>query len=305
MKCEQWGQEILTSRSPQMNHRIVFALSSPEGVDREAGIIHGLQVMAIGPLNDDRPWIVDDTTLAQLEGFGNQTKQGVRSRLSHPGGDDLSLRLGFVRNFRRTGEVTRADLHFSKAASKSPAGDLAEFAMTLIEESPGDLGASIVPTGIMLAEPTADGLHPIRLKGLKAVDLVGDPAATSGTFEIEAPEPEPEPEPDEPVEDIQVTEPTTTPEPGTIDPVQLQRFSELFGKQAVRYLLEGKSMEACLLIERESFTQRIAELTARNAELETKLVQLRALAGEQLAAEFSERQQAEKGPLIRFATPQN
>jgi len=71
---------------------------------------------------------------------------GVKARFTHPGlsSDGVGQKLGRVRNARVENDQVIADLHFQQAAHKTPDGDLADYVMTLAEETPEDFGLSIV-----------------------------------------------------------------------------------------------------------------------------------------------------------------
>jgi len=59
----------------------------------------------------------------------------------------------------------------------------------MADEAPEDIGLSIVAVfdeEAMTAEENEDGLQPIRLTGLRAVDFVGEGAATDGLFDLDS-----------------------------------------------------------------------------------------------------------------------
>lgn len=161
-------------------------------VDRAAGKIFGAKAMQIGPLNggDSRPWKVDSVTLDQLERFVNQRNVGTKMRFAHPNmsRDGMGRHLGRAANARRVsdpdGDYTAIDITLSDAAKRSPNGDLFNHVLDLAEQTPEDFGLSLAPhidrEAMGKMTPDDKGLVPIRLKGLSAIDVVDDPAATRG-----------------------------------------------------------------------------------------------------------------------------
>jgi hypothetical protein len=97
--------------------------------------------------------------------------------------------LGRAKQFRRDGDIVRADLHIDSTAHETPDGDLAGYVMNLAESDPDAFGSSMVVhwDEEFREEKTKDGedLPPfIRVKKLMSVDVVDDPAANNGLFGI-------------------------------------------------------------------------------------------------------------------------
>lgn len=181
------------------------------GVDLEARVIRGLSVITVGEAIGHKLWI-DATMLQQVVDAAKNQPQGVPSRFHHQVEKDaLGSRLGKVTDFRIDGNRVRADLIVSANADNSPNGKLGAYVLGEADEDPRELGASIhfnLDVDAMEAfalEHTKDGeftspdpantknLPHARLKSLKSVDLVGDPATNpAGLFEelpmSEAPE---------------------------------------------------------------------------------------------------------------------
>lgn len=167
------------------------------GVDFETNSINGAVAMQLGKLNegDSRNWLVDDATLDQLVKFGNRNKRkGIKSRFAHPNlsDDGMGTYLGDSGNFRRDGDVVRVDLEIDEVAFNSPRGDLGTYTLMFANNKPDKFGMSAVLNLDLddlrrhereqFVEGT-DEPWPIRMKGLKAVDVVDDPAATrTGMF---------------------------------------------------------------------------------------------------------------------------
>lgn len=172
---------------------VIRGLPEAAGVDRAKKKIFGARAMQIGSLSsgDVRPWKVDATTLGQLESLVNQGNSGVKVRFAHPNmsRDGMGRHLGRATNARIVGEGTNdayvaVDLQMSSAAERSPNGNLSAHVLDLAEESPDLFGLSIAPLlddeAMGKIEPDKNGLVPIRIKSLRAIDVVDEPAATSG-----------------------------------------------------------------------------------------------------------------------------
>lgn len=164
------------------------------GVDRENGIIRGFAVISKGEAKGHGIEI-DETSLDQVVEFGNQAKIGIKSRFGHPAmsSDALGTFLGRAKNFRKDGNVDRADLHIDKSAYETPNGNLADYVMTLAEEDPNAFGSSIVFEGKReprlnndsTVKKDKDGnemLPLVRFTKLLGVDAVDNPAANKGMF---------------------------------------------------------------------------------------------------------------------------
>jgi hypothetical protein len=158
------------------------------GVDRKNNLISGFAVVTKGITRDERGEF-DDLALGQVVEMGNKSKLGVKSRFGHPNMSNTALGtfLGRVRNFRREGDVVRADLYIDKTAYNTPDGDLAKYVMDLAESDPQAFGASMVLywDEEERREKEKDGseLPPfIRVKKLLSVDIVDDPAANESFF---------------------------------------------------------------------------------------------------------------------------
>ena len=182
-----------------MNNRLRAGTVQSTGatVDVEAGIIHNVSVIEIGPAMG-HSFDVDETTLAQVIELGNRNPNGTKVRLSHPDAcnDGTGRELGRNRNHRLSDDRNRvlADFHAMKAASLSPDGDLTGWLMAVAQEDPGMIGMSIAAAG--KAEPRLDEegdpkvgpngekLRPVlRITKLIGTDVVDQPAANrAGLF---------------------------------------------------------------------------------------------------------------------------
>lgn len=170
-------------------------LETQSGVDKNKQTIFGVAVATEGPaighgIN------LDGTFLEQLVEKGNGLKQGVKARFDHPNASSTSMgtAIGRFKQFRKAGNVVRADLHLLDSARKSPRGDLPEYLMDLAIEDPQAFGTSVVfsgePETLLDAEgePMKDEQgKPLkkvaRLEKLYAADVVDEPAANpNGLF---------------------------------------------------------------------------------------------------------------------------
>ena len=171
-----------------------------DGGDYGAGIIRGYSVATIGEALGHNAYL-DDTTIDQIVDLGRAAPTGIKSRFAHENlsEDGMGKQIGRAKNFRRDGNVARADLHFYKSARKAPQGDLAGFVMDLGEEDPDSFGTSVVIKHDLEFRLNEDGtpqrdaagkqLSPlIRVTSLRAIDVVDEPAANDGLFSRDLPD---------------------------------------------------------------------------------------------------------------------
>lgn len=196
-----------TSTNPRAPSR--FRAYGPRGlrvesVDRAQRIIRGYAVITRGEALGHGLWI-DSDMVDQVVAAGAAAPKGIKCRFTHPGlcSDGLGRYLGRSRNFRRDGDIARADLHFSDTTSKAPEFDKdpAEYIMDLAEKDPAAFASSIVyypdigEEDRFIAEhedeqgkfvsPDPDNARDLphaRLASLVACDLVDEPAANPGGF---------------------------------------------------------------------------------------------------------------------------
>ena len=175
-----------------MTNATMFRTSTSKGlaaegrVDRKTNTIFGASLMQLGQVNDDRPWLVDETTLQQVIDLHQANgKRGTKARFAHPSmsNDGLGKHLGRWSNVRRDGDHVRGDLSLAESAFDTPSGDLGTYVLDLAEEDPGAFGVSAA--GVLDEEamfgPDAPAVDvPIRFVGLRAADVVDEPAATRG-----------------------------------------------------------------------------------------------------------------------------
>jgi hypothetical protein len=280
------------------------------GVDRAAKRINGVKVMQLGKVNDSRPWVVDEQTLAQVVEFGNAPNKGMKARFTHPSmsNDGFGKYLGRWTNFRTEGDAAYADLQIADSAFDTPSGDLGTYIMDLAEEDPQAFGVSAATRlAAVMDEPLPKGADtvPLRLDGLNAVDFVDEPAATrGGLFDMTSPSGLPaltswivethfsDREPKEVVErmcsflskhygrdvmsDVLADAGKGDAAPATEASAALsldaaKPYIDQFGDRGAKWYLEGKSMSDCLAIETKELKEQIEALKAENLGLQTKL----------------------------------
>ena len=194
-------QTIDTAPAADM-FRTEAARTAPQRVDRQANVIYGAAIMQGGNLNegDARKWTADAETLQQVTQFGQQARNGIKARFTHPNmsNDGMGSYLGRWSNFRLDGNTVRADLHIADAAFTSPQGDLGNYVMDLAEQDAEAFGVSIAASvdeqqlatwtdslQQMAPADRAAARWPMRFTRLRAADVVDTPAATrTGLFSL-------------------------------------------------------------------------------------------------------------------------
>lgn len=159
------------------------------------GVIYGVGILNKGPINpgDAREWEFDDESLDAVVTLGNKAGVGIKSRFGHPNmsSEALGTYLGRMKNFRRDGEVVRADLFIDGTAYKTPNGDLATYVLDLAENDPKAFGTSLVfekelktrvkENGEAQTDEKGNPLPQlVRFTKVFASDVVDEPAATKG-----------------------------------------------------------------------------------------------------------------------------
>lgn len=184
-------------------------------VDRQggrfkAGLIRGFAVITRGEALGHYAWI-DRTMLEQVRDALNASgSKGIKARFTHPSlsADGLGSFLGrAIGPARIVEDRVVADLHFSQSSHNTPDGDLASYVMDLAEQDPEHFGTSIVfehdrdserafedehtkettegpgrrkrPAYEFVSpdEENVNNFYHVRLKALRAVDAVDEPAA--------------------------------------------------------------------------------------------------------------------------------
>ncbi len=258
------------------------------GVDRANNVIRGAKVIQLGRVNDSRPFDVDEQTLEQVIEFGNRPNKGLKARYRHPRqGESLGSHLGFWTNFRRDGDAVRADLTLAKSSFATPYGNLGGYVMELADEAPESFGLSLATLlDKAMFDSDSNGL---RFAKVKAVDVVGEPAATRGGLfdtlsqevatmadqntatQAEAPEavteqPEADLQEQEQAESLQEEQGAEL----TLQE-QSQPFIEAFAEQGAAWFLDGKSLLECYQLKCTELSAQVDGACKVQAHLEAKL----------------------------------
>ncbi|MDO4574041.1 MAG: hypothetical protein Q4D98_02380 [Planctomycetia bacterium] len=159
---------------------VEYVQADGEGVslERENGILRNVKILGLVSRNGRR---YPSETLREAVSLYEEAKVNV----DHPRGNPLAPRdyrdrLGNIRNVTfHENEGLFADLHFN------PRHDLAEQLAWDAEHAPGNVGFSHNIRA--LTENANDGLVVKKILTVQSVDLVADPATTSGLFESENP----------------------------------------------------------------------------------------------------------------------
>lgn len=183
-----------------------------EGGDKGAGLIRQFSAIERGEALGHGVWIDERFVSDVSDALNAAGGQGLKSRFTHPdaSSDAMGKHLGRAKTGTLDGDRVLTDLHFSRAAHKSPEGNLADYTMTFAEDDPEAFGASIVffqdfdatrahwiqfGGHVVLDEyggeylagdfqspdpDNLDNLPHVHLETLEAVDIVGDPAANRG-----------------------------------------------------------------------------------------------------------------------------
>lgn len=279
------------------------------GVDARNKKIMGAKVIELGELNDTRNLIVDEETLDQVLMLGNAPNKGIKVRYTHPRDkeDGIGKHLGRATNFRRDNEAVYADISLASVAFSNPDGNYGQYILDFATEDPEAFGLSLSTTldvELMLESQPEEGPVPIRFERIKAVDFVGDPAATRGGLFEESIEESALQEaemsdnmfaelkendaiaPDQVEGQVEVVEEKVElSEETPVEEAQVEgipnvlgedhsRFIEEFGSQGAVWFLEGKSFDECQQLSSiNAKDAKIAELSSQLEDLQAKLEQ--------------------------------
>lgn len=180
--------------------------AAPAGVDRKAGIIHGVVIAQAGAFKSEGRGEFDEEGLAAIVELASVHSAGLKARFTHPtmSDDGLGKFLGRHRNFRTdaisvekdgqavTVAAVRADLHLDPTSLQPPPSGgmpLGQYVMDLAESDPSALGCSLVGVyedlfrtdqkGRPLADENGQPLPPLWIpKKIHAADVVDYPDAT-------------------------------------------------------------------------------------------------------------------------------
>ena len=167
-----------------------------EGGRYESGLIRRVSIITRGEALGHDLW-VDRDFLSDVTAEINASDRGIKARFTHPGlsSDGIGTKLGTVHDAHRDDGQVFADLHFQRASHVTPDGNLADYVMTLAEETPDQFGVSIVfehdqeleevhtqehMTEGRYISPDEDNKNNFphaMLHALRAADVVDEPAA--------------------------------------------------------------------------------------------------------------------------------
>ena len=128
------------------------------GVDREAKAIRNIRLAEEGPFKSKGRGEFSAKSIRAITKLARQAPGGLKSRFAHPhlSDDGLGKLLGRIQNVSTDtitkeirGEmkealVSRGDLTFLDSAFETPSGNLADYAMKLVEEGETNAGMSLV-----------------------------------------------------------------------------------------------------------------------------------------------------------------
>lgn len=159
--------------SPVIARKFSLRFREFASIDEAAGIVRDVAVITVGPALG-HGLHVDATTLEQVKACAEQYQNGIKVKMNHDGGaGDI---VGFLTNFRVTGDRLLADLNLLKSSSRR--AYILEIAATI----PDTFGLSIAFSG-----PVEDvgELRMARCIEIYSADLVSEPAANpTGLFDV-------------------------------------------------------------------------------------------------------------------------
>ena len=169
-------------------------------VNREAGIIEGVSVVTAGEAKGHGVHL-DEEFVDSIVEFGNAKKQGLKARFGHPNmcSTALGTFIGRFKNFRKVGNMAKADLFLSNEAKETPHGNLHDYVLGMATNESDMFGTSIVFTPGQSFRKDAEGNKVpvsefdepqeglseeiyVECSALHACDTVDEPAANEGLF---------------------------------------------------------------------------------------------------------------------------
>jgi hypothetical protein len=160
-------------------------------VDRAAGTIYGVSLMAVGAAQG-WPFTLDNESVDKFVQLSKDAGT-LRTRWKHPEtdtdytatgeaqitiGDDLGSVIGKVVNIRRIADRARGDLILGEYAKNLPdgVGNVWDYILDLAESDPELFGMSAV-FAYSLQQTNPNSLPAARIESVDAADVVGKPAA--------------------------------------------------------------------------------------------------------------------------------
>lgn len=197
-------------RKPTYFRSMIACSDNQLQVDRSggnfgAGVIYNVSCITRGEALGHGMWI-DKQFVSQVGAAMLAAENGIKVRFTHPNQSGDGLAKGMGRAYFRVvdGDKVFADIHFWKSAWDTPDGNLAGYVMERASEDPSSFGTSIS----FMADSDATEQHSslnsedgqfksddednykdlphVRLKTLRAVDFVDEPAANpDGLFSVD------------------------------------------------------------------------------------------------------------------------
>lgn len=197
-----------TLREPQMLR--AGTMGRPVKVDREKNVLRGYVVAQLGPFKSDGRGEFNLEGLQLIEQLGNASKQGLKSRFTHPSmcEDGLGNYLGRAKDFflseavnaeGKTVPAVRGDLFFDPSAMETPpkgGKPLGVYVLDLAESDSDALSSSIVvktkkvyrknDDGTLLEGPNGEKLPPLWYpEKLYGSDIVDTGDAVDGLLSVD------------------------------------------------------------------------------------------------------------------------
>lgn len=150
------------------------------GVDKANRVIRGFVVAERGFFKSEGRGQFTDASLDKIVNLIRaHGPLGVPSYFRHAEYDALGTLLGRVRNPRRDGPFTRADLFIDESAFVAPGGDIGTYILTLARTDPSSFGASLTLDADkeLVAPAKASSFRPPPIwspVSIYSCDVVGD-----------------------------------------------------------------------------------------------------------------------------------
>lgn len=115
------------------------------GVDRQGRILRGVVLAEIGIFKDRRGEFVHESLRRIVDLIRRDHPKGLGTFWTHDSEheDRLGKFLGRTRDVRVDGDKVKGNLHLSPAAFETPSGDLGSYVLTLAQDDPGAIAASL------------------------------------------------------------------------------------------------------------------------------------------------------------------
>ena len=157
-------------------------------VDEENGILSKIAIARSGNAKS-LFGSIDQTTLSQIQEFGNSKENGIKALFGHSNSCSSSygIYIGRFKNFQVISDIVYADLHLDSLCKDYPLGNLYSYLITLAKNNQeGMLGTSITYV------PLQSGISPSydspfsRIQEIRAIVLSEEPDQTNSPFAVDA-----------------------------------------------------------------------------------------------------------------------